>query len=155
MQNGEVDVLSIGELSMRSGVAVSALRYYEQVGLLISTRTGGGQRRYARSALRRVAVVQAAQRVGLSLAEVRAAMADLPPDRAPTAREWARLSRSWRPRLEARIAELERVRDDLDGCIGCGCLSLQRCRLYNPQDVAGQAGAGARWLLGGEPPSPG
>lgn len=147
-----MDVLSIGELAARSGVAVSALRYYEQVGLLTSTRTAGGQRRYARSALRRIAVVQAAQRVGLTLAEVRAAMADLPADRAPTAREWARLSRSWRPRLDARIAELERVRDDLDGCIGCGCLSLQRCRLYNPQDVAAEAGAGARWLLGDEPP---
>jgi len=150
-----VDVLSIGELAARSGVAVSALRYYEQVGLLVSTRTAGGQRRYARSALRRIAVVQAAQRVGLSLVEVRAAMAELPPDRAPTAREWARLSRSWRARLDARIADLERVRDDLDGCIGCGCLSLQRCRLYNPQDVAGRAGAGARWLLGEEQPSRG
>lgn len=154
MHHGHVDVLSIGELAARSGVSVSALRYYEQLGLLASTRSAGGQRRYARAALRRIAVVQAGQRVGLSLAEIRASMADLPVERAPTAREWARLSRSWRGRLEARIVELERVRDDLDGCIGCGCLSLRRCRLYNPHDIARQNGAGARWLIGEEPPPP-
>jgi len=139
--------LTIGELSARSGAAVSALRYYESLGLLTSTRTSGGQRRYARAALRRVAVVQAAQRVGLSLAEVGEAMAFLPVDQAPGKAEWARLSRSWRSRLDVRIAELERVRDDLDGCIGCGCLSLRSCRLYNPGDVAAADGAGARFLL--------
>ena len=149
MHDGVVE-LTIGELSARSGTAVSALRYYESLGLLTSTRTSGGQRRYARSALRRVAVVQAAQRVGLTLAEVQQAMAHLPADRAPGKAEWARLSRSWRPRLDARIAELERVRDDLDGCIGCGCLSLRSCRLYNPGDAAAARGAGARFLLEGQ-----
>ena len=139
--------LAIGELAARSGTAVSALRYYESLGLLTSSRTSGGQRRYARSALRRVAVVQAAQRVGLSLAEVGEAMASLPADHAPGKAEWARLSRSWRPRLDARIAELERLRDDLDGCIGCGCLSLRSCRLYNPGDAAAADGPGARFLL--------
>ena len=139
--------LTIGELSERSGAAVSALRYYESLGLLTSTRTSGGQRRYARSALRRVAVVQAAQRVGLSLAEVGEAMAGLPVDRAPGKAEWARMSRTWRARLDTRIAELERVRDDLDGCIGCGCLSLRSCRLYNPGDAAAAGGPGARFLL--------
>ena len=139
--------LTIGELSERSGTTVSALRYYESLGLITSTRTPGGQRRYARSALRRVAVVQAAQRVGLSLAEVGEAMACLPVDRAPGRAEWARMSRTWRARLDTRIAELERVRDDLDGCIGCGCLSLRSCRLYNPGDTAAADGPGARFLL--------
>ncbi len=144
-----MDTLTIGELAARSGLAPSALRYYEDQGLLVSMRTGGGQRRYARSALRRVAVVQAAQRIGMSLNEVREAMADLPPDRAPNARQWARLSRAWRHRLDDRIADLQRLRDDLSGCIGCGCLSLRRCALYNPGDVAGTRGPGPRWLLGG------
>ena len=146
-----MDALTIGELAARSGTAVSALRYYEERGLITSTRTPGGQRRYPRSALRRVAVVQAAQRVGLTLAEVGEGMRELPSERAPTAREWASLSRSWRARLDARIAELQRLRDDLDGCIGCGCLSLRRCRLYNPQDVAAANGSGPRWLLGDAP----
>jgi MerR family redox-sensitive transcriptional activator SoxR len=146
-----MDPLTIGELAARSGLAPSALRYYEEQGLLVSTRTGGGQRRYARSTLRRVAVVQAAQRVGMSLSEVREALSDLPPDRAPNAREWARVSRSWRRRLDERIAELQRLRDDLSGCIGCGCLSLRRCALYNPGDVAGARGPGPRWLLGDDP----
>lgn len=139
--------LAIGELAARSGVAVSALRHYESVGLLTSARTAGGQRRYPPAALRRVAVVQAAQRVGLSLAEVREAMAGLPADRAPGKADWARLSRTWRARLDARITELERLRDDLDGCIGCGCLSLRSCRLYNPGDVVGALGPGARLLM--------
>jgi len=142
-----VEELTIGELASRSGVAVSAVRYYESLGLLTSTRTPGGQRRYPRSALRRVAVVQAAQRVGLSLSEVREAMAHLPADRAPGKAEWARLSRRWRQRLDARIVELERVRDDLDGCIGCGCLSLRSCRLYNPDDAVAARGVGARLLI--------
>lgn len=142
-----MEELTIGELSARSGVAVSAVRYYESLGLLTSTRTSGGQRRYARSALRRVAVVQAAQRVGLTLAEVRDAMAHLPADRAPGKAEWARLSRRWRQQLDARILELERVRDDLDGCIGCGCLSLRSCRLYNPDDAVAARGVGARLLI--------
>lgn len=145
--DGWVDTLTIGELSARSGLAPSALRYYEDQGLLVSTRTGGGQRRYARSALRRVAVVQAAQRVGMSLSEVREAMADLPPDRAPNAREWARLSKAWRVRLDERIAELQRLRDDLSGCIGCGCLSLRACQMLNPGDEAAEHGPGPRYLI--------
>ena len=151
MHDEPVETLTIGELAARSGLAPSALRYYEAQGLLVSTRTAGGQRRYARSALRRVAVVQAAQRLGMSLSEVRDAMADLPPDRAPNAREWARLSKAWRVRLDARIAALQRLRDDLSGCIGCGCLSMRRCALYNPGDVAAARGPGPRWLLGDEP----
>ena len=150
MHDEDVDTLTIGELAARSGLAPSALRYYEEQGLIVSTRTAGGQRRYMRSALRRVAVVQAAQRVGMSLSEVREALAGLPPDRAPNAREWARLSRAWRRRLDDRIAELQRLRDDLDGCIGCGCLSLRRCLLYNPGDIAASRGPGPRWLLGDE-----
>ncbi len=145
-----MDTLTIGELAARSGLAPSALRYYEDQGLLVSTRTGGGQRRYARSALRRVAVVQAAQRIGMSLNEAREAMADLQPDRAPNAREWGRLSKAWRHRLDERIAELQRLRDDLSGCIGWGCLSLRRCALYNPGDVAAARGPGPRWLLADE-----
>jgi len=147
-----MDLLTIGQLAARSGLAASALRYYEAHGLLPSVRTRGGQRRYERSALRRVAVVQAAQRVGLSLAEVREGMAVLPLDREPDRREWERLARGWRARVDERIAELERVRDDLGGCIGCGCMSLRRCALDNPGDVAAEHGPGARWLLGDEPP---
>lgn len=147
--------LTIGALSERAGVATSALRYYEAEGLLHATRNAGGQRRYTRDALRRVAFIRAAQRVGLSLEEIRAALDTLPDGRTPNQREWARLSASWRPRLDAQIRLLEQLRDRLDGCIGCGCLSLQLCRLFNPGDVAGEAGAGARYLEDGEaPPAP-
>jgi len=140
--------LSIGELAARSGVATSALRYYEAEGLIRSLRTAGGQRRYARDMLRRVAFVRVAQRVGLSLQDIRAALALLPEGRTPTKADWGRLSRMWRPLLDEQIAVLERLRSDLDSCIGCGCLSLQRCALYNPEDQAARFGSGPRYLYG-------
>lgn len=140
-------LLTIGEVAERAGVATSALRFYEREGLIESTRTSGGQRRYHRDVLRRIAFVRAAQRVGLTLDEIRSAMAALPESRTPTSKDWERLSRSWRPLLDARIAELERLRDRLDSCIGCGCLSLKACALANPHDVAAEEGPGARWLL--------
>lgn len=148
------DLLSVGELARRAGVATSALRYYESLGLLPADRTTGGQRRYPRSALRRVAVIQAGQRAGLSLAAIRAGFAGLPADKAPTRREWQRISAAWRAELDARIAELRRVRDDLSACIGCGCLSLRRCTLYNPGDRAAGNGPGPRWLLSDDPDAP-
>jgi MerR family redox-sensitive transcriptional activator SoxR len=135
--------LSIGELAARSGVATSALRYYEELGLLASERTAGNQRRYPRATLRRVAFIRSAQRVGLTLEEIADALATLPAGRTPTKQDWARLSRSWRPRLEAQIARLERLRDRLDGCIGCGCLSLKTCALNNPDDEVAPRGPGA------------
>lgn len=138
--------LTIGEVAARSGVAASALRYYEQQGLVTATRTPGGARRYPRSVLRRLAFIRAAQNVGLSLPEARTALATLPDGRPPTARDWARLSRTWRDRLDEQIAALEQLRDGLTSCIGCGCLSLTRCRLSNPADIAAADGAGARWL---------
>ena len=141
-----VELLSIGEVSARAGVAPSALRYYEQQGLLRATRTAGGARRFSRSVLRRLAFVRAAQNVGLSLTEIRAALDTLPDERPPTARDWARLSAGWRSRLDEQIAALRQLRDGLDSCIGCGCLSLDRCALSNPGDVAARDGAGARWL---------
>jgi len=144
--------LSIGELSARSGVARSALRFYEAEGLISSERTPGGQRRYARVTLRRVAFIRAAQRVGLGLDDVRTALASLPGNRTPTKQDWARLSRGWRPALDARIETLIRLRDRLDSCIGCGCLSLRSCSLSNPEDIAGQFGDGPRYLLHDDPP---
>lgn len=141
------DLLPIGEVAERSGVAPSALRFYESLGLIESTRTAGDRRRYERAVLRRIAVIQAAQRVGLSLEEIGAAFASFPAGAAPTRREWTRMAQPWRARIEGRIADLERVRDDLDGCIGCGCLSLQRCRLYNPDDVLAADGSGSRRLF--------
>lgn len=143
--------LPIGEISARSGVAASALRFYEEQGLISSERTTGNQRKFQRNTLRRIAFVQAAQRVGLSLSEIKAALDSLPDDRTPTKADWSRLSRSWRSRLEERIAELERLRDDLDSCIGCGCLSLQRCTLYNRNDRLAQHGSGAMLLRVGIP----
>jgi MerR family transcriptional regulator, redox-sensitive transcriptional activator SoxR len=141
-----VELLTIGQVSARSGVAPSALRYYEQQGLVRATRTAGGARRFPRSALRRLAFVRAAQNVGLSLTEIRAALDTLPGERPPTAADWARLSRGWRDRLDEQIAALTQLRDGLDSCIGCGCLSLDRCALSNPGDVAAGQGPGARWL---------
>ena len=135
-------MLTIGEVAERANVATSALRFYEREGLISSARTDGGQRRYHREVLRRVAFVRAAQRVGLSLEEIRAALATLPDGRTPTASDWRRLSRQWRPLLDRRISELQRVRDGLDTCIGCGCLSLRVCHLLNPDDVAAQEGPG-------------
>lgn len=141
--------LTIGALSERTGVAPSALRFYEVERLIRSTRTPGGQRRYRRDTIRRVSFVRIAQQVGLSLDEIREALSSLPEGRTPDRRDWERLSASWRPRLDERIATLERLRDRLDGCIGCGCLSLSVCRLANPGDVAGEAGPGPRYLVGG------
>jgi MerR family redox-sensitive transcriptional activator SoxR len=138
----------IGELVRRSGIAASTLRFYEEAGLLLSLRSDSGRRHYARSDLRRLAFIRAAQTVGLSLDEIRAALAELPESRTPTAADWERLSKSWRPLLDRRIAELVQLRDTLSSCIGCGCLSLSKCKLYNPGDRAGQKGAGARYLLG-------
>ncbi|MBO0829169.1 MAG: redox-sensitive transcriptional activator SoxR [Streptosporangiales bacterium] len=138
--------LSIGELATRSGVAPSALRFYEAQGLIAAERTAGGQRRYQRVTLRRVAFIRAAQRIGLSLDEIANALTTLPENRTPTKADWSRLSRSWRGRLDQRIAELERLRDQLTECIGCGCLSLRACALRNAEDRLAGSGAGARIL---------
>jgi MerR family redox-sensitive transcriptional activator SoxR len=141
-----VDLLAIGQVAARSGIATSALRYYEQQGLIDAVRTAGGARRYPRSVLRRLAVIRAARNVGLSLTEIRAALETLPGDRPPSATDWARLSQDWRDRLDEQIAALVRLRDGLTSCIGCGCLSLTRCALSNPGDMAAGDGPGARWL---------
>ena len=146
-----IEELSVGELAVRSGVAASALRFYEDRGLIASRRNRGGQRRYERATLRRVAVIRAAQAVGLSLDEIRSALDELPSSRTPTARDWERLSRGWRRKLDLRISELERLRDRLTGCIGCGCLSLATCRLLNPADAVAAQGSGARLLRVPEP----
>ena len=143
--------LTIGELAERSGVATSALRYYESLGLIRSRRTGGNQRRYERAMLRQVSVIRAAQSLGVSLEEIGAALAKLPGGRTPTARDWERMSAAWHERLDKRIATLQRLRDDLSGCIGCGCLSLTVCRLFNPDDRAGELGTGAQYLEHGKP----
>lgn len=140
------DLLTIGDLSARSGVAPSAIRFYETHGLVTSERTSGNQRRFRRSTLRRLAFIRTAQRVGLSLEEISAALATLPEGRTPTRADWARLSQDWRPRLDEQIERLTRLRNDLDSCIGCGCLSLQRCSLQNPDDAAAKTGTGARFL---------
>ena len=143
--------VTIGELSRRSGVATSALRFYEARGLITSQRTNGGQRRYARPTLRRVAFIQAAQRVGLSLDEIATALRTLPERRTPTKADWAVLSRSWNGLLRSRIAELETLQTRLTSCIGCGCLSLKTCGLLNTDDRAAERGSGARYLLGDAP----
>jgi MerR family redox-sensitive transcriptional activator SoxR len=144
-------LLTVGELAARSGVAVSALHYYETRGLLSAVRSAGNQRRYPRAALRRVAFIRAAQQLGVSLAEIGAALQQLPEQRTPTKADWARLSSHWRARLDERIAALQALRDRLDGCIGCGCLSLRACALYNPQDRCGDSGSGAQRLVRLEP----
>lgn len=143
--------IAIGELARRSGVAASALRFYEEAGLLVSGRSEAGRRRYARSVLRRVGFIRAAQAVGLSLEEIRAALASLPDGRTPTQADWQRLSRSWQPLLDERIAALTLLRDQLSSCIGCGCLSLSKCALYNPADRAAGRGSGPRYLMGDKP----
>jgi MerR family redox-sensitive transcriptional activator SoxR len=140
------DQIPIGVLAARSGVATSALRFYEARGLIRASRSEGNQRRYPRFTLRRVAFIRAAQRVGLSLDEIAAALAGLPSDRAPAKSDWARLTRAWRPRLETRIREMEKLRDELTDCIGCGCLSLRTCRLVNRDDVAAADGPGSYLL---------
>lgn len=141
-------MLTITEVSRRSGVASSALRFYEERGLIQSERAGSGHRRYLRSVLRRIAFIVFAQRVGLSLEEIGAELAKLPAGRVPKARDWARLSSTWTKRIDERIAELGRLRDGLTACIGCGCLSIDRCALSNPSDRAGRAGPGPRYWLG-------
>ncbi|AFM18925.1 redox-sensitive transcriptional activator SoxR [Mycolicibacterium chubuense NBB4] len=138
--------LTPGELSARSGVAVSALHFYEREGLITSRRTSGNQRRYPRETLRRVAFIRMSQRLGIPLARIREALATLPSDRVPTSKDWARLSAGWRADLDQRIGHLERLRDNLAGCIGCGCLSLKVCALANPGDVLAAEGPGAARL---------
>lgn len=140
--------LAPGDVARRAGVAVSALHFYEREGLITSVRTVGNQRRYHRDVLRRIAFVRVSQGVGISLADIRAALATLPEGRTPTKADWARLSRSWRTALDERIARLENLRDTLDDCIGCGCLSMQSCRLANPGDALSEYGDGPVRLLG-------
>src|SRR5881409_2681938 len=144
-------LLTISEVSRRSGVASSALRFYEERGLIRSDRAGSGHRRYPRPVLRRIAFIVFAQRVGLRLEEIAAELAKLPSDRAPTRREWAQLSATWTSRIDERIAELERLRAGLTECIGCGCLSLERCQLSNPGDRAARFGPGPRYWIGDRP----
>jgi MerR family redox-sensitive transcriptional activator SoxR len=143
--------MTITEVSHRSGVASSALRFYEDKGLISSERAGSGHRRYSRSVLRRIAFIVFAQRVGLTLAEIGEELAKLPPDRAPNRRDWSRLSSRWSSRIDERIAELERLKAGLTECIGCGCLSLDRCKLSNPDDRAARLGPGPRYWVGDRP----
>ncbi|MGK9147475.1 redox-sensitive transcriptional activator SoxR [Plantibacter flavus] len=142
LEGGPSRLLTVGELSQRSGVAVSALHYYERQNLLTSERTVGNQRRYRRDALRRVAFIRVSQRVGVPLARIAEALATLPDGRSPTKRDWARLSNLWRDELDAKIIDLQHLRDDLTSCIGCGCLSLRTCGLQNPEDTRGARGDG-------------
>jgi MerR family redox-sensitive transcriptional activator SoxR len=144
IEGGKTHVLTVGELSARSGVAPSALHFYERQGLISADRTAGNQRRYRRDTLRRVAFIRVSQRVGIPLARIREALDSLPSGRTPTRADWARLSRMWRSELDERIAALEHLRDDLTGCIGCGCLSLRTCTLQNPSDSLGATGSGPR-----------
>ncbi|MGQ4434484.1 redox-sensitive transcriptional activator SoxR [Streptomyces sp. SAS_260] len=142
----KIHELTVGQLAARSGAAVSALHFYEAKGLISSSRTTGNQRRYTRDTLRRVAFVRAAQRVGIPLATIREALAELPEERTPTREDWARLSEAWRSELDERIKQLNRLRDHLTDCIGCGCLSLSACVLSNPDDMVGERGAGSRLM---------
>ena len=141
------EFLTIGETAKRAGVAASALRFYEERGLIESRRTAGNHRSYHRSTLRRISVIRVAQTLGLSLQEVIEAFDTLPNGRTPTARDWEKLSSRWRTRLDERIRNLEKMRDKLSACIGCGCLSMRKCALYNPDDEASTSGAGPRYLL--------
>lgn len=147
--HADVHELTVGQLSARSGVAVSALHFYEAEGLISARRTTGNQRRYPRHALRRVAFIRASQRVGIPLRTIKEALDRLPGNRTPTRKDWARLSAAWRQDLDDRIGQLERLRDRLTGCIGCGCLSIDLCQLTNPDDVLGEEGPGAHELLHG------
>jgi len=140
--------LTPGQVAERTGITVSALHFYEREGLVSSTRTAGNQRRYRRDVLRRIGFIRVSQSVGIPLARIREALESLPDDRVPTKADWTRLSRHWRRDLDARIDQLQRLRDDLDGCIGCGCLSLKACRLYNPDDTLGGDGPGPHRLIG-------
>jgi MerR family redox-sensitive transcriptional activator SoxR len=141
------ELITIGEVARRSGMATSAIRFYERQGLIHAERTPGGQRRFRRDVLRRIAFIRIAQRVGLSLDEIVTALAELPVDRAPSRQDWQRLTRGWRARLDQRIALLEALRGGLTSCIGCGCLSLKTCALSNPGDLASALGPGPRYLL--------
>lgn len=145
-------LLTISEVSKRSGVAASALRFYEQRGLITSERAGSGHRRYPRAVLRRIAFIVFAQRIGLTLDEIGVELAKLPPDHAPTRDDWSRLSSGWSARIDERIAELQRLKVGLTECIGCGCLSLDRCQLANPEDRAARFGPGPRYWVGDRPP---
>jgi MerR family transcriptional regulator, redox-sensitive transcriptional activator SoxR len=147
----EQDRLTIGDVAERTGVSASALRFYEREGLIASERSDGNQRRFSRDVLRRVAFVKVAQTVGLDLDAIRESLALLPDERTPTKADWERISRRWRPELDERIAQMTRLRDQLTQCIGCGCLSLRSCALYNPADRAGIGGPGPRFLLGDRP----
>ena len=149
------ELLTISEVAKRSGVAASALRFYEERGLIASKRAGSGHRRYDRSVLRRIAFIVFAQRVGLTLEEIASELAKLPPGRVPTRRDWGRLSRRWSERIDQRIGELQRLRAGLTECIGCGCLSLDRCKLANPDDRAARLGPGPRYWIGDRPLSAG
>ena len=140
------ELLTVGELSRRAGISVPTIHYYERRGLIRSTRSAGNHRQFPRHTLRRLAVVAAGQVVGLSLGEIGDALAELPTDRAPTQREWRRMGRHWAELVEVRIRRLQALQTSLDGCIGCGCLSLGRCTLFNPDDEAAAAGPGSRWL---------
>jgi MerR family redox-sensitive transcriptional activator SoxR len=144
------DLLTIGEVAHRAGVATSTLRFYEAEGLIESERTAGNQRRYQRAELRRIALVRAAQSFGLTLSEIRLALASLPDGRTPTKGDWERLARVWRERVDQQIEALQRFRDEASSCIGCGCLSLRSCGLYNAGDVASRHGVGPRYLMGDE-----
>lgn len=141
--------LAPGQVAARAGIAVSALHFYERENLITSVRTAGNQRRYHRDVLRRIAFIRVSQSLGISLARIRDALATLPDDRVPTKADWSRLSRGWRSDLDARIDQLQRLRDNLDGCIGCGCLSLKSCALFNPDDELAATGPGARRLIQG------
>lgn len=138
----ENSLLSVGDVARRSGLAVSAIHFYERKGLIAADRTGGNQRRYGRDVLRRLALIRAAQEVGLPLSEVADALASLPAGRTPTPADWRRIASGWAERLDARIRVLQRLRHDLDGCIGCGCLSMKRCQLINPADTLANEGTG-------------
>lgn len=145
------EFIAIGQLAKRTGVAVSALRFYEEKGLVKASRSQSGHRQFKRSDIRRISFVLATQRLGFTLPEIREQLATLPESRTPTKADWARLGKQFKVEIEGRIAALEKLRDTLDSCIGCGCLSLQKCRLYNPDDEAADLGAGARYLLGDDP----
>ena len=147
MSSRSTRLWTVGEVAARAGVATSALRFYESQGLVRSERTGSGHRRFHADVLRRVSFIRTAQLVGLNLSEIREALATLPDGRTPNSRDWAKLAKTWQPRLDERIAVLTRMRDQLSECIGCGCLSLTSCRLWNPGDVAAQFGDGPRYLL--------
>ena len=141
--------LGVGQVANRSGVAISTLHFYETKGLISSWRNNGNQRRYTRHVLRRIAVIKVAQQLGISLKVIKSALDQLPTQRSPTARDWARMSKTWKGDLDTRISRLESLRDQLDGCIGCGCLSLKKCPLYNPNDELRSKGTGAVALMGG------